>query len=177
MRRHGFGVHSPFAFDFIRRVIAQPCRYYCYPELTATARSAGMNPGQLRLLFRIALFFKPEKFLVFGKYARICSKAIKLGAPQARGWLDDRLWYEDIDLYVITPGQPKIASDEPEMEPYPHLQTIKVTVCFHDKPTDKDFATVVWEFRPERGMLFKSSTATIYIDRSDLPHQRFDLWF
>ena len=31
--RKGFGVHSPFAFSFITKVIDERCPYYCYDEI------------------------------------------------------------------------------------------------------------------------------------------------
>lgn len=183
MRRRGFGVHSPFAFDFIRHVIAQPCRYYCYPELTAAAKAAGMSPKQLKLLFRIALFLQPKSYIVQGQYEKICTKAIKLGAPQARCRIDYSYEMDSfVDLYVMTPGRPPERSEtddvlhkyysDPEVPDFWR----KVIVCFHDKPKDMDLSTVLWETR-KKGMLFKSSTSSIFIGRDDLPHQRFDLWF
>lgn len=34
-RSRGFGVHSPFAFHFILRVLREKSPYYCYPQLVA----------------------------------------------------------------------------------------------------------------------------------------------
>ena len=31
--RKGFGVHSPFAFSFITKVIDERCGYYCYQDI------------------------------------------------------------------------------------------------------------------------------------------------
>ena len=55
-RVHGYGIHSPWAFDFVRRVISQPCRYYCYPALNSAAAASHLHSRIVRLIFRVALF-------------------------------------------------------------------------------------------------------------------------
>jgi hypothetical protein len=63
--RHGYGVHSPFAFGFITDVIYERKSYYCYQPLHE--RRAALPDSQLRhseridrLLFRIANRLQPE---------------------------------------------------------------------------------------------------------------------
>lgn len=58
-RRRGHGVHSPFAYDFLRRVIAQPCHFYAYTELDRLAADHGLNPRLARLLYRFCLHVAP----------------------------------------------------------------------------------------------------------------------
>ncbi len=65
-RTRGFGVHSPFAFRFIREVLDQPCAYYCYPQIEATCRADGTDPRSAKALFRIALYFSPERPIILG---------------------------------------------------------------------------------------------------------------
>lgn len=79
--RHGkgFGIHSPFAYSFIRNVLCEKkCGLYCYPELQRYHRWAKkllppspVHPALLsidtsRRLARIASYFNPSCFLIMG---------------------------------------------------------------------------------------------------------------
>ena len=87
--RGGYGVHSPFAFDFITTVIEDSCGYYCYDDLSAVRTQLRYNESKIRysnreysvkqylnkycfsesedkLLFRLANRFKPKIILVAG---------------------------------------------------------------------------------------------------------------
>ena len=65
-KRKGYGVHSPFAYSFIRGVVLETSAYYAYSEL------AGLHPWWVRwfrlyplecrqLLFRLANFAEPKR--------------------------------------------------------------------------------------------------------------------
>ncbi len=54
-RSHGYGVHSPFAYRFIREVISQPYSYYAYEEIDRLARSRGTSRRVLRALYRVLI--------------------------------------------------------------------------------------------------------------------------
>jgi predicted O-methyltransferase YrrM len=74
----GHGVHSPFAFQLITKVIKEHCPYYCYSEIKKIRKEIAtvIPPGVFRkeairsrdgeLLFRLANYFKPEKMLLLG---------------------------------------------------------------------------------------------------------------
>lgn len=74
--RCGYGVHSPFAFDYITRVIYEKWPYYAYEELekelTQTARLRGTAwkravPLKVRrLLFRMVNRAQPDRLLYVG---------------------------------------------------------------------------------------------------------------
>lgn len=61
----GFGIHSPFAYRFITEVLNQRLPYYRYSEidLMATGR---LRPRDLRLVFRLATFFRTSNIRVTG---------------------------------------------------------------------------------------------------------------
>lgn len=70
--KRGFGVHSPFGYYFITKIIYEGhYGYYCYPRLNALARQSGESARHLRLLMRISTFLADS---------HICA----VGASQAR---------------------------------------------------------------------------------------------
>lgn len=69
--RHGrgFGIHSPFAYTFITEVLRQPYAYYAYSVLD----------GRQRLVFRIALYFRPATVALVG--AESYATAVRAAMP------------------------------------------------------------------------------------------------
>ncbi len=74
--RHGrgFGVHSPFAFNFILKTLRERTPYYAYPALDSLRRSIKhdcrarhlMSGKHMRMLFRIVNRFNPGSILMLG---------------------------------------------------------------------------------------------------------------
>lgn len=73
--RRGYGVHSPFAYDFIRQVIFQRASYYKYAELRVREREMARREGRQvlyetlrvrRLLFRVVNYAHPATVVDFG---------------------------------------------------------------------------------------------------------------
>ena len=81
--RKGFGVHSPFAFALITRVINERWGFYCYDDIelirrqlvhkgsTGVRREIKRSHGQL--LFRVVNYFKPKQILQIGSPAGIAT--------------------------------------------------------------------------------------------------------
>mgnify|MGYP007103219026 CR=1 FL=1 len=53
----GFGIHSPFAYNFITEVIHQQYAYYAYDSI---------RDGFGRLVFRVAVALQPRRAAVYG---------------------------------------------------------------------------------------------------------------
>ncbi len=68
--RHGrgFGIHSPFAYNFICLTLRERLPYYAYPALREELRRSGadMSHHDLGLIFRIVTRFMPESVAIFG---------------------------------------------------------------------------------------------------------------
>lgn len=77
----GFGIHSPFAFSFVLRVLREKCAYYAYADIAARRRLAQklIAPGlkgsdspriislkNARMLFRIVCYFNPKNIVQIG---------------------------------------------------------------------------------------------------------------
>lgn len=64
--RHGrgFGVHSPFAYRFIREVLRERCAYYGYTTADAVADAWPGGRRSARLLLRVSAFVQPRRVLL-----------------------------------------------------------------------------------------------------------------
>ena len=60
-RSKGFGIHSPFAFYFVTRVLREPLPYYAYPDIERIAFGSSIPSRELKLLFRIVCHFSPAE--------------------------------------------------------------------------------------------------------------------
>lgn len=83
-RSRGFGIHSPFAFRFVTRVLREDGEYYAYRELRRIAHS-GARFADLSLLFRIICCFSPSEVGVFGGLSVQARKAIAHGRFARKG--------------------------------------------------------------------------------------------
>lgn len=88
-RSRGFGIHSPFAFNFILRVLRERNHYYAYTAIKRRRKRAYSLSGSLpeghprvissrnaKLLFRIACYFTPEHILQIGATYGVSTSAI-----------------------------------------------------------------------------------------------------
>lgn len=77
-RSKGYGVHSPFAFHFIRNVLREHCPYYAYNDIKSHRERAKklskceekklhiISYKNAKLIFRIACYFSPHTILQIG---------------------------------------------------------------------------------------------------------------
>lgn len=162
-RRRGFGIHSPFAFDFVRRVIAQPCSYYCYPMLDELAKTENVKTSVVRLIFRVALFFRPSQV----KYLGVCPvsvvKAVEAACPEpmkSRGPV----------LSIISAPVSSIDFDEV-------IQSVRkgYVMIFLNLKKDSSASKAAWA-AAEHGMMFRGSDTSIYVGLQHLPRQSYKVW-
>lgn len=71
-RRRGYGVHSPFAFDFLTYVVYEKGEYYAYRKLKKIyrKRGAGWNGHTekcCKFLFRLANYVQPDIIRLYGR--------------------------------------------------------------------------------------------------------------
>ena len=99
--RRGYGVHSPFAFDFITDVVYQRLPYYKYRELTLLERAQASARGRdwgyesrkvKRLLFRIVNYCRPQLIVDAG---RLSASALYLKAACTRAEYTPFLYLHD----------------------------------------------------------------------------------
>lgn len=101
-RSGGFGIHSPFAYRFVREVWRQPQPYYAYAGIHAlietvkdgTTRQQRLEMDligerEARLLFRVTNFFNPRRILQVGAATGIESVAMLEVSHETRLYLYD----------------------------------------------------------------------------------------
>lgn len=94
----GFGVHSPFAYDFITKVLRQrEASYYSYAEIDALCARAhrGMtlptmnftatsfDRQEARMLFRVLCRFNPQEIIEIGGSNEVTRTIIERAVPYA----------------------------------------------------------------------------------------------
>ena len=85
----GFGIHSPFAFSFVLRVLREKCAYYAYSDIEERRRLAirlvaeeeGEHPRIIsqknaKMLFRIACYFNPSNMVQIGTSYGVSTTAV-----------------------------------------------------------------------------------------------------
>ncbi len=159
-RRKGFGIHSPFAFDFVRRVIAQPCQYYCYPHLNAEAQKHHVAPRHMRLLFRIALHFRPASFAIIGTQSAPWTTAILSGIPNAK---------EATNPYLLV-----VTSHTDATEAIRCASNGGVVIIINHS-RNHNTAIELWQ-NTSHGIMFCGSDIAIFVGLQHLPHQKFNVW-
>ncbi|MBQ9077234.1 MAG: hypothetical protein IJY31_05260 [Muribaculaceae bacterium] len=87
-RSKGYGIHSPFAFNFVLRVLREQCPYYAYDDIHYRRHRAKKLAAKIfrkphiisysnaKMLFRITCFFSPETILQIGTSYGISTSAM-----------------------------------------------------------------------------------------------------
>lgn len=96
-RSHGFGIHSPFAYNFVVDVIHQQLPYYAYDALEQMRRQIAprkfkgelMSLKNAKLLFRIANHFNPKHILQIGSSYGLSAAATLLPNRSSHLWLHE----------------------------------------------------------------------------------------
>lgn len=72
---YGFGVHSPFAYKFIKCVLREEYPYYCFDNEVRTRPE--------RCLFRVANYFQPARVALLGADTARARELILMACPRA----------------------------------------------------------------------------------------------
>lgn len=125
--RKGYGVHSPFAFNFLTGVVYEKGEYYAYQELDALygqKNKCGTNHKMkcLKFLFRLANYVHPKSICIYGSVRPDVAAYLSSGChsavvayekPIKTGEMSDKLVYISDDvmssLWSEIVGQPMSA--------------------------------------------------------------------
>lgn len=153
--RHGFGIHSPFAYAFVTEVLAQRLPYYGYADISHDAR--------IRLLFRLIVYFQPEKAAVFSSQPDLLRRAIIRASSKTHitSHTSADFVVADADDYAPDAYSGFIADGAN-------------AIILNSVPETR---RAIAEVLPH-GMIFDNRRGTLVIaSLKHLPRQDFDVWF
>ena len=197
MRRSmGFGIHSPFAFNLITKVIREKeAVYYAYAEIAAfcpKARRAGFNEifagldlsiPEAQLIFRLLCHFNPAHIIECGHGHEVTGIIFSRAVPNA----EVHYWnFSDSEIEPLE-GEPLVlvnrrAAGKTEVlgEALSGLmakQDIVVVVRnLHYVEDNRRLWEKLMNFK-EFGMSFTDGYMGIFVARRSLPRQDYDLFF
>lgn len=115
-RSRGFGIHSPFAFRFVREVLGQRLPYYCYESLEALRSTVvQLNGGRwnhpavisakdAKQLFRITNEFNPAHILQITAGHAVTTASMLAVSSTSHLWLhQDGLNPDSVASQVLAP--------------------------------------------------------------------------
>lgn len=172
--RHGrgFGVHSPWAYRFIREVLRESLPYYAYPEVDALARAADWPGGreQARLLMRISAFMQPCVAAVgSAPLSAAAGRIVALGCTAATVRAEIT---PDADFIVLLPG----ATFDPDT--VVAAASREGTVVIPDRRLP-EFAALLERLRAElpTGQTFMNARRAAVYAGNEAPAQTFSVRF
>ncbi len=162
-RSKGFGIHSPFAFYFVTRVLRERLPYYAYADIDRMCAHSAVRSRELKLLFRVACYFNPSDVM------------LAASVPS-----------ELADTLLLADSRVNISSVPAEFQCYyggiPNQEFWKLTapvirdggviVMFHSEPWMLSLTE-----RMNYGMTFTDGSTLIIVVRHDLPRQDFEIAF
>lgn len=108
-RSKGHGIHSPFAYNFVRNVLREKSPYYCYDDMEEMRQAVidalhGVKSHPrvisfkgMKMLFRITNYFNPQRIMQVGTCYGMTAATMLNVSSQSRLWL-----YEPhIDAYPV----------------------------------------------------------------------------
>lgn len=167
-RSKGFGIHSPFAFHFVLRVLRERNHYYAYEYIEKSSR----------LLFRIACFFAPKKILILGN----ANKSL----PAILNYSQSCEIYSSYSKYIDNIGNdiPFIVVENSETtEQLINDLTLAVEreaiIVIYNINKSKSLKKVwnVINVTMQYGMSFTNYKMGIIVGRKYLPRHNYTLWF
>lgn len=196
----GYGIHSPFAFAFVREVLCERSSYYAYGEIETFAhdtigsrrfrpfsRERGNVPmKEAKMLFRIANYFQPERVLVVGE-ASLIKHAISL----VNSKMEVETCAADAAIAELRDGDNAsnfvVVNEVPASMDAATLASGLMAITRHDEAVvvlrgldhDKVVSDTLEQMRAlmQYGMIFTNHKTAVIVLNSKLPRQDFSLWF
>lgn len=168
--RHGrgFGVHSPFAYDFITRTLRERLPYYAYHNIDVLAAEQSLNRTELkrlRLIFRIAVRVNPVAAAIVGGGKRSSLQKCVL-----------RYVRRDINLSAsVTDATLVIVNDDTEL--HNPIQARAVWVFPDTLQGGQSTCEALWQSCSHALRFDNSRGFTIIVVSPKFPRQRFDVRF
>lgn len=192
-RSRGFGIHSPFAYNFITKVLRErEAEYYAYAEIAAfcpRARRAGFNEifagkdmsiPEAQLLFRVLCHFNPSEIIEIGHGHEVTNVILERAVPHTKviQWHPGKIIHPSGDMpFILINQMPRGELDairrlifQPLSEQDVVIMVRNLNVISDNKHIWHELLTV-----PTFGMGFSDHYMGIYVGYHALPHQNYQI--
>lgn len=170
LRSRGFGVHSPFAYSFVKDVLAMPCSYYALGDVGLLARSHGLPRRLLELVFRTCVFFDCRSALCAGPSADVFADTLRLTRSDFRILSAESETAQMIVADGYIPGLDSAAA---------RCVASGGILLFHNLRRADTPLCPLWQSLTGNatcGMAFRGGNTAIFVGRPHLPHSTLSLW-
>lgn len=192
-RSQGFGVHSPFAYHFITKVLREKdSEYYAYAEISAfcpKARRAGFNEifagkdmstPEAHMLFRVLCHFNPSEVIEIGHGHEVTNIILERAVPKAKitMWNPGRaMAISSAEPFILVNLIPPGETDAVTTMVSKCLETGNAIIVIRNIRTSAA-ARQLWNALIDNtsfGMGFFDGYTGIFAGRRSLPRQTFDI--
>lgn len=166
----GFGVHSPFAYAFVREVIHPDYRYYAHSQLDDIARAAGVDRPFLYLAFRMACHLRVSSAAAFGRSATAVGQALRLADSEML------INVAEVPTLVVADRSSDATSLE---DAAAKCLAAKGSFLLADIDCQGSPAAALWTNMIEKsayGMGFTNGRIGVFIARKGLPRCDYEVW-
>lgn len=192
---HGFGVHSPFAYNFITKVIGErDAAYYAYSEIAAfcpKSKKASFNEifagrdmsiSEGCLIFRILCHFNPKEIFEIGHGHEVTNVILRNAVPAAKV----TFLHHNENAFPTSEGEPVIVVNQCSHEHRDFtVDFIRKVIVGRDAvivirnmrtvPAFKGLLEEVIATVPH-GMVFTDGWTAVFVARRSLPRMQFKVF-
>lgn len=141
-RKSEYSIHSPFVYDFMRKVLNDSGSNRDYDTIYRIARLLDKKKHinynlrkQSRLLYRMVRYFEPESTVSFGKVSALNVSALALGHLQTKVYLEES---EDFLETLNSMGVVNVSLIQPEEFDSEHFKRLNTGFAFFSRDSFED---------------------------------------
>ena len=146
-RRSEYGIHSPFVYEFMRKVLNDSGSNRDYDTIYRIARLLDKRKPirynlrkQSRLLYRMVRYFEPDSVVSFGKVSALNTAAMALGHLQTRVYLEES---DDFLETLNSMGVVNVSLIQPEEFDSEHFKRLNTGFVFFSRDS---FEEDTWDY-------------------------------
>ena len=146
-RKSEYGIHSPFVYEFMRKVLNDSGSNRDYDTINRIARLLDKRKHinynlrkQSRLLYRMVRYFEPDSVVSFGKVSALNTAAMALGHLQTK------VYFEESDDFLETlnsMGVVNVSLIQPEEFDSEHFRRLNTGFVFFSRDS---FEEDTWDY-------------------------------
>ena len=140
-RKSEYGIHSPFVYDFMRKVLNDSGSNRDYDTIYRIARLLDKRKlnfnlrKQSRLLYRMVRYFEPDSVVSFGKVSALNTAAMALGHLQTKVYLEES---DDFLETLNSMGVVNVSLIQPEEFDSEHFKRLNIGYVFFSRNSFED---------------------------------------